>query len=88
MSYDANSTDAMFSRIMEKLTNTDLDTLAHRKEVREELAYIRTAVDKTNGRVTRLERDQWKQRGAVAAITVMILFLGWLVPLLWPILHY
>jgi hypothetical protein len=52
VSFDPNSTDAMFSRIMEKLERIEQQT------------------EKTNGRVTALERDRWYQRGVVAAIAL------------------
>ncbi len=59
MSYDPESQDAMFSRILEKLDNQE-HTL---KEIKEQ-------VYKTNGRVNSLERDRWYQRGVVASIGV------------------
>ena len=57
MSFDPNSTDAVFARILQRMDAQDAA-----------LARIETAVNKTNGRVTSLERDRWHQRGIVAAI--------------------
>jgi hypothetical protein len=55
--YDPNSTDAMFSRILQRL-----DTISATTERTEEQAKI------TNGRVTALENEKWRQRGIVSGI--------------------
>jgi hypothetical protein len=60
MSYDPNSTDSMFSKIIERLDKQD-----------GALARIEAQTTKTNGRVGRLENEQWRQRGVVAAVSVM-----------------
>jgi len=58
MSYDPNSPDAMFSRILEKLDEQD-----------KILARIESQTTKTNGRVSKLENEHWKQRGFILAIS-------------------
>lgn len=57
MSYDQNSPDAMFSRILERMDRQD-----------QSLGRIETAVNKTNGRVLSLER--W--RDIITAKVAMI----------------
>lgn len=59
MSYDPESQDAMFARILERMDSQD-----------RLLEEIKTQVYKTNGRVTALEQEKWFQRGVVAVITV------------------
>lgn len=66
--YEPKSHDAMFARIMEHLDYQDKDSDTHRKAVISRLDLIQTAVDKTNGRVTKLEREKWHNRGFVAAL--------------------
>ena len=65
MSFNPNSTDSMFSKIMERLEYQD-----------KILEDIKAQTIKTNGRVTALERERWHQRGIVAALTVAIT-VGW-----------
>jgi uncharacterized protein YoxC len=60
MTFDPNSDNAMFSRILTEL-----------KEMRYDVQDIKEQVHKTNGRVTSLEHDKWTQRGIVLAITVV-----------------
>lgn len=60
MTFDPNSDNAMFSRILTEL-----------KEMRYDVQDIKEQVYKTNGRVTSLEHDKWTQRGIVLAITVV-----------------
>ena len=57
--YNPNSTDAMLSRIMERLDEQD-----------ETLKRIEAQTIKTNGRVTKLEGEHWKQRGFILGISV------------------
>lgn len=57
MSYDSNSSDAMFSRVLERLERQDAS-----------LARIEAGVAKTNGRVNALER--W--RDIITAKTAII----------------
>lgn len=59
MSYDPTSTDSMFTKIMERLDKQDRI-----------LERIESQTVKTNGRVTKLEEEQWKQRGVVAAVAL------------------
>lgn len=71
MSYDPNSNDAMFSRVMNRLDQQD-DTL---KQILEQ-------VRKTNGRVNVLEQNEAVAKGKVAvlsaAISAAVGFIGWL----------
>jgi hypothetical protein len=60
MSFDPNSDNAMFSRILTEL-----------KELKCDVQEIKEQVYKTNGRVTSLEHDKWTQRGIVLAIAVV-----------------
>jgi len=60
MSFDPNSDNAMFSRILTEL-----------KELKCDVQDIKEQVYKTNGRVTSLEQDKWTQRGIVLAIAVV-----------------
>jgi len=60
MTYDPNSDNAMFSRILTEL-----------KDIRCDIGEIKTQVYKTNGRVTKLEHDKWMQRGIVLTISVL-----------------
>lgn len=86
MSYDPNSQDAMFSRILQRLDQQDKGAQEYRESIKSDLAYIRTAVDKTNGRVNGLER--WKD--VVTAKTALIASIvsggvgvaGWLIGIL------
>lgn len=61
MSYDPQSNDAMFARILEEIRHLNVKV----DEIREQ-------VYKTNGRVTSLEHDKWYQRGVVAIIGIAI----------------
>ncbi len=63
--YDPNSTDAMFSRILQRL-----DTISATTERTEEQAKI------TNGRVTKLENEKWRQRGVVSGIAACATVVG------------
>jgi hypothetical protein len=63
--YDPNSTDAMFSRILQRL-----DTISATTERTEEQAKM------TNGRVTALENEKWRQRGLVSGIAGCVTMIG------------
>lgn len=71
MTYDPNSNDAMFSRVMQRLDQQD-DTL---KQILEQ-------VKKTNGRVTTLETEGAVTKGKVAMVSALVSaavgFAGWL----------
>ena len=58
--FNPHSPDAMFARVLSRLDAQD-----------ELLHEIREGVQKTNGRVTALERERWYQRGIVATIAVL-----------------
>lgn len=57
--FNPQSPDAMFATVLERLN--ELKTTSER---------IESAVNKTNGRVTALERDKWYQRGIMAVVSV------------------
>lgn len=71
MSYDANSSDAMFSRVMNRLDTQD-----------ETLKQILTQVRLTNGRVTAIETREAVAKGKVAVVSAMVSavvgVIGWL----------
>ena len=71
MSYDEHSTDAMFSKLLERMNHQDAA-----------LYRIEAGVDKTNGRVTRLEhwRDIITAKVSMIALTVSgaVGVAGWL----------
>lgn len=77
--FDPLSFNAQFATIVQQLKQQDAERweyqrveTEYRAVVQGKLDKIQEAVDKTNGRVTALEREQWKQRGAVAAIVITI----------------
>ena len=61
MSYDPQSSDAMFSRVMQRLDNQDTT-----------LDKILLEVRKTNGRVTSLETTRAVTRGQIALISLLV----------------
>jgi hypothetical protein len=65
MPYDAKSTDSMFSRILERLDTQDAT-----------LGRIEIAVDKTNGRVTALEKWRYVVAGGIVVVVTIV---GWFV---------
>lgn len=72
MSYDPNSNDSMFSRVMSRLDSQD-----------ETLRQILAEVKRTNGRVTKLETTGEVTKAQIAVISVgvssFIGAAGWLV---------
>jgi len=54
--YNPNSVDAMFARLFERMDQQD-----------KILEAIDDKAAKINGRVYALEKEKWKQRGAIAA---------------------
>lgn len=60
--FNPKSTDAMFARILVEL-----------ESVRTTLKEVRDEAQKTNGRVTRLDRERWYQRGIVAAVSILVI---------------
>ena len=61
MSYDPQSSDAMFSRVMQRLEDQD-----------HTLSQILIEVRKTNGRVTSLETTRAVTKGQIALISVLV----------------
>ena len=73
--FNPMSADAQFATIVSELKRQDRDRweyqkteMAYRDGVTMRLDRIQASVDKTNGRVTSLEQESWKNRGFVAAI--------------------
>jgi hypothetical protein len=58
--FNPNSTDAVLSRILQRMDGQDVM-----------LREIRDGVTKTNGRVTSLEREKWYQRGITVTIAAL-----------------
>ena len=56
MSYDPNSTDAMFSRVLARLDEQDRAAIKTNNDFLVILGEIRNEAKRTNGRVTELER--------------------------------
>lgn len=85
--YDPQSTNAMFSRIIERLDRQDRDSFAHRGEMKEILTEIREQTQKTNGRVTAIEQWVAVHKAKVAAVVFVgssiASFIWWLVQKLW-----
>ena len=61
MSYDANSTDSMLSKILERMTSQDA-----------KLESIHAQCIKTNGRVTMLESFKNELKGKVAILAAVV----------------
>lgn len=77
--FDADSFDAQFATIIQQLKQQDAERWDYQKlegeyrtGVQTKLDRIEIAVNKTNGRVTALENENWRQRGFVAAIALAI----------------
>jgi hypothetical protein len=68
--YNPNSSSAMFSKILERLDSQDRTDVDYRFGMIARMDKIQASVDKTNGRVTKLEEGQWYQRGFVSAISL------------------
>lgn len=75
MSYDHNSTDAVLSRILERLDKQADDTKQHRAELIAVLSEVRTEVKATNGRVRSIERWRDVITAKVAVISAFTSFL-------------
>lgn len=75
--FDPNSIDSQFATIINQLKQQDKERWdyqqlegEYRVGVQTKLDRIETAVNKTNGRVTALEQEAWKNRGIFAALAV------------------
>ena len=62
MSYDPNSIDSVFSKVILRLDNQDTV-----------LGQILSEVKKTNGRVTKLETDRAVTNGKIAVISTLVM---------------
>lgn len=85
--FDPLSANAMFARIDEHLKAQDKAADARHEMVATKLVAIEVQAVKTNGRVTELENERWRQRGIVVAIGLILGALSWILPFLWPLLH-
>jgi hypothetical protein len=75
MSYDENSNDAMFSRILGRLDQQAKETAAFRADLLQVLGELRNEVKQTNGRVLSLERWRDVITAKVAVISVVVSFI-------------
>lgn len=68
-SYDPNSPNAMFTRVLLLLEQQGRDSMEHRTELRQLLVEVKAEAQKTNGRVTSLEhwRTGIKAKVAIAS---------------------
>lgn len=85
--FDPNNPHAMFARIDEHLKAQDKAADIRHDAVETKLTSIETQAIKTNGRVTELEAEKWRQRGVVTAIALIFGALSWILPFLWPLIH-
>ena len=70
--FNPNSTDAVFSRILQRLSDQDVERKKMSDDVMVVLQEIRAEVRKTNGRVTRLEHWQTMINARVATIAFLV----------------
>lgn len=77
--FNPHSTDAMFSKIIQRLDRQDESFSEHRIELRSMVKDFKNDLEKIEDRVIPLEKELWKNRGIVAAIGLAIpLFWQWL----------
>ena len=85
--FNPNSTDAVLSRILEKLDAQNAEASKTRGEFLLVLREIRDEAKKTNGRVSALERWRAELRGKTAtlatAVSAAVGFGAWLIDHLW-----
>ena len=72
MSYDPNSVDAMFGKVMTRLDEQDRSAGKTNADFLLILTEIRTEARKTNGRVTTLETNEAVNRGRVAILATCV----------------
>jgi len=79
ISFDPRSLDAQLATIIEQMKQQDRERADYHKIEREyregvtrRLDRIQDSVDKTNGRVTKLERQEWHNRGFAAAVALLV----------------
>lgn len=86
--FNPHSTDAVLSRILEKLEAQNTAAAETRGEFLGVLREIRDEAKKTNGRVSALERWRAELRGKTATLATVISaavgFGAWLLERLWP----
>lgn len=72
MSYDPNSSDAMFSRVMQRLDQQDVNSATHRAEVKAGLAEIQSDIKQAHGRIGKLETWKTELKAKVAIVSVIM----------------
>jgi hypothetical protein len=82
MSYDENSNDAMFSRIIAKLEEQDRTSERARGEMISRLERIEGQTIKTNGRVGNLEKWQTEMKARVGLVALLVSGIGTLATML------
>lgn len=68
--YNDKSHDAMFSTILTRLDQQDSASTLHRTEMKEFMGTMKDSLGSNGNRISALEREQWTQRGFVAAISL------------------
>lgn len=81
--FNPNSSDAVFSRILQRLEEQDSVASKTRVEFLQVLGDIKEQTTKTNGRVGKLERWQTEVKAKVAVVAMaasgVVSFLAWLI---------
>jgi len=72
MSYDPNSSDSMFSRVLTRLDEQDRNTSKTNAEFLLILNDIRSEARRTNGRVTKLETAQEVGKAKIAVLATAV----------------
>lgn len=83
--YEPHSWNAMFSRVLSRLDNQDIQSGIYRAEVKESLAKIEALLLIQNGRVKKLELWRSELTAKVAIIVLLVGgasgILSWVIPL-------